>query len=126
MAVGQAGRSINLTSECIMYIFQMKFKTDSSKEVFYAWFVVMSLAIVGCINYLDRTIITTMRVSIEGAIPMTDAQFGLLTSVFLWVYGILSPFAGFLADRFNRSRVIIVSLFLWSIVTWITAFSTSF
>lgn len=99
---------------------------NNSKPSLYAWFVVMSLAIVGCINYLDRTIITTMRVSIEDAIPMTEAQFGLLTSVFLWVYGILSPFAGFLADRFNRSRVIIISLFLWSVVTWITAFSTSF
>ncbi len=36
-----------------------------------------------------------------------DARFGLLTSVFLWVYGLLSSFAGFLADRFSRSKVII-------------------
>lgn len=57
---------------------------------------------------------------------MTDAQFGLLTSVFLWTYGILSPFAGFLADRFNRSRVIIISLFVWSVVTWLTAYSKTF
>ncbi len=57
---------------------------------------------------------------------MTDAQFGLLTSVFLWVYGLLSPFAGFLADRFNRSRVIVVSLFVWSAVTWLTAYATTF
>lgn len=99
---------------------------DDSKPSIYAWVVVMALAIVGCLNYLDRTTITTMRVSIEGAIPMTDAQFGLLTSIFLWVYGILSPFAGFLADKFRRSRVIIISLFLWSLVTWLTAFSTSF
>lgn len=93
---------------------------------FYPWFIVLSLAIVGCLNYLDRAIITTMRVSIKDAIPMTDAQFGLLTSVFLWVYGIISPFAGFIADRFKRSWVIIGSLFLWSLVTWLTAFSTTF
>jgi MFS family permease len=83
-----------------------------------AWLFVGLLSIVGCLNYLDRTIITTMRVSIIDDMPMTDAQFGLLTSVFLWIYGILSPFAGYLADRFNRSRVIIVSLFVWSAVTW--------
>lgn len=91
-----------------------------------AWLIVVMLAIVGCLNYLDRIMITTMRVSIVDAIPMTDAQFGLLTSVFLWVYGIASPFAGFLADKFNRSKVVIASLFLWSLVTWLTAYSTTF
>ena len=70
--------------------------------------------------------ITTMRSSILSEIPMTDAQFGLLTSVFLWIYGLLSPLAGYMADRFNRSKVIIGSLFVWSIVTWLTAHATTF
>lgn len=92
----------------------------------YAWLVVFLLCVVGCLNYLDRIMITTMRTSIVEGIPMTDAQFGLLTSVFLWVYGLLSPFAGFLADKFKRSRVIIASLFLWSIVTWLTAHAQTY
>lgn len=84
------------------------------------------LWVVGCLNYLDRVMITTMRQSLTDAIPMTDAHFGLLTSVFLWIYGLLSPFAGFLADRFNRSRVIVISLFAWSVITWMTAHATTF
>lgn len=91
-----------------------------------AWLIVFLLCIVGALNYLDRTMITTMRGSITEAMPMTDAKFGLLTAVFLWVYGLLSPFAGFLADRFNRSRVIIISLFIWSAVTFLTAYATTF
>lgn len=63
-----------------------------------------------------------MRESVVTAIPMTNAQFGLLTSVFLWVYGILSPFAGFMADKFNRSKVIIGSLLVWSVITLLTAY----
>src|SRR6185369_5085835 len=59
--------------------------------------------------------------SLKDAIPMTEAQFGLLTTAFLLVYAGLSPFAGYLADRFHRSRVIIGSLFVWSLVTWLTA-----
>ncbi len=91
-----------------------------------AWLVVGLLWAVGLLNYLDRVMITTMRGSLLEAIPMTDAQFGLLTSVFLLVYAVLSPFAGYLADRFDRSRVIIGSLFLWSLVTWLTAHARTY
>lgn len=95
--------------------------TVSTKLSSRAWLIVGLLAFVGTLNYLDRVMITTMRSSIIEAIPMSDTKFGLLTSVFLWVYGLLSPFAGFLADRFKRSNVIIASLFLWSLVTWLTS-----
>ncbi len=91
-----------------------------------AWLIVGLLCIVGCLNYLDRIMLTTMRASVTSAITMTDAQFGLLTSAFLWIYGALSPFAGFLADRFSRSRVIIGSLFLWSLTTWLTSHCVTF
>ena len=91
-----------------------------------AWVVLAMLFFVGVLNYLDRTVIITMRGSIISSIPMSDAQFGLLTSVFLWVYGILSPFAGFMADRFKRSHVIIGSLFVWSAVTWMTGYATTY
>ena len=90
-----------------------------------AWLMVGLLWMVGCLNYLDRLILITMRTSIKEAIPMTDAQFGLLTTVFLVSYGLLSPIGGFLADQFNRSRIIIFSLFAWSAVTWLTAHATS-
>jgi MFS family permease len=92
----------------------------------YAWWVVGLLSVVGCLNYLDRMMITTMRFSIVESIPMTDAQFGLLTSLFLWIYGFLSPVGGFLADRFKRSWVIIGSLFVWSAVTWMTSMVTTY
>lgn len=86
-----------------------------------AWLTVFLLCVVGCLNYLDRSMISTMRESVVRAIPMTEAQFGLQTSVFLWVYAFLSPLAGFLADKFARSKVIIGSLFVWSLVTLLTA-----
>jgi len=91
-----------------------------------AWLIVGVLWVVATLNYLDRIMITTMRDSLTEAIPMSDAQFGLLTSVFLWVYGLLSPLAGFLADRFSRSRMIILSLLIWSALTWLTGHVQSF
>ncbi|MEO7600141.1 MAG: MFS transporter [Opitutus sp.] len=90
-----------------------------------AWLIVGLLWIVACLNYLDRLILITMRSSIKAEITMTDAQFGLLTTVFLVVYGLLSPLGGFIADKFNRSRIIIFSLFAWSATTWLTAHANS-
>jgi MFS family permease len=100
--------------------------TRPSTSTTQAWLCVALLWFVACLNYFDRIMLTTMRDSVTAAVPMTDAQFGLLTSVFLWVYGALSPFAGFMADRFGRSRVIIASLFAWSAITWLTGHTRTF
>jgi MFS family permease len=91
-----------------------------------AWLIVALLWFTVLSNYLARVLFTTMHGSIVTAIPMTEAQFGLLTSSLLWTYGFASPFAGFLSDRFNRSRVIIASTFLWSMITWLTSYARSF
>ncbi|MDB6167586.1 MAG: major facilitator superfamily 1 [Verrucomicrobia bacterium] len=85
-----------------------------------AWSVVALLWVVAMLNYVDRLVITTMHDPIVAELPMTEAQFGLLTSVFLWVYGLMSPLCGFLADRFSRRKVIFASLLTWSTVTWMT------
>lgn len=91
-----------------------------------AWLIVVFLFFVGALNYIDRNMLTTMRFSIIDSIPMSDAQFGLLTSIFLWVYGLMSPLAGYLADKFKRSYIIIFSLLVWSVVTWMTGHATTY
>ena len=43
-----------------------------------------------------------------------------------WTYAVLSPFAGFVADRVGKRWVIGASLLVWSIVTWWTGHVTTF
>ncbi len=92
----------------------------------YAWVVVGVLWMVSMLNYLDRLLIASMRDPIKESIPMTDAQFGLLTTVFLIVYGVLSPFGGYFADRYSRKLVIVASLWVWSVITLWTGFVRSY
>ncbi len=86
----------------------------------YAWAVVALLWVVAALNYVDRQVIFSVLPLLQADLNLSPAQLGLLSTVFLWVYGILSPFAGFLADRFGRVKVILVSLLVWSAVTWLT------
>jgi MFS transporter, Spinster family, sphingosine-1-phosphate transporter len=92
----------------------------------YAWAIVALLWVVALLNYLDRQIIFSVFPLLKADLRLSDAELGLLGSAFLWVYALLSPISGFLADRFGRVRVIIVSLLVWSLVTWLTRYARSF
>src|SRR6187399_889062 len=94
----------------------------------YAWTVVALLFPVALLNYLDRQMLATMKSSMVGDIPTiaNKADWGLVLGWFKWTYACLSPFAGFIADRFSRKHVIAASLFIWSAVTWWTGHVTSF
>jgi MFS family permease len=91
-----------------------------------AWVAVALLWVAALFNYLDRNVIATLHGPMLADVPMTEARFGMLTSILLWVYGLASPWCGFLADRFSRRKVIYLSLLVWSIVTWLTGRMHSF
>src|SRR5207247_9775030 len=92
----------------------------------YAWVLVGLLWVVALLNYLDRQVIFSLFPLLSTELGLSSVQLGLLSTVFLWIYGILSPAAGFVADRFGRGRLIAVSLLVWSAVTLATGASRNF
>jgi MFS transporter, ACS family, D-galactonate transporter len=94
----------------------------------YPWVVVGLLWVVALLNYMDRQMLSTMKPSmmIDIAELQTAANFGRLMAIFLWIYGIMSPFAGMIADRVNRKWLIVGSLFVWSAVTLAMGYAENF
>ena len=94
----------------------------------YPWLLVLFLWGVALLNYMDRQMLATMRPSMQ--IDITELQaatrFGQLMGIFLWVYGLMSPVSGLIADRLNRKWVIIGSLFVWSGVTFSMGYAGSY
>lgn len=93
-----------------------------------AWLVVGLLVPVALLNYLDRQMLAAMKSSMMDDIPdiATKANWGIVLGSFKWVYALLSPVGGYVADRVSRRHVIAASLFIWSAVTWLTGHVESF
>ncbi|MEI7908213.1 MAG: MFS transporter [Verrucomicrobiota bacterium] len=93
-----------------------------------AWFTVALLWPVALLNYLDRQVLATLQASIGTDISaVLDSQnFGRLMGVFLWIYGLMSPVSGLIADRFNRKHLIVASLAVWSAVTLLMGLAHDF
>ena len=103
----------------------MKSLTNSK---FYPWVVVALLGGVALLNYMDRQMLSTMKDSMQ--MDITDLQsatnFGRLMAVFLWIYGLMSPISGIIADNLSRKKLIVGSLLVWSSVTYLMGLATTY
>jgi MFS transporter, ACS family, D-galactonate transporter len=98
------------------------------EKKYYPWLVVGLLWVVALLNYIDRQMLSTMKPSmmVDIAELQTAANFGRLMAIFLWIYALMSPLSGVIADRLNRKWLIVASLFIWSGVTLLMGFAKTF
>lgn len=95
---------------------------------FYPWLVVALLWVVALLNYMDRQMLSTMQGAMKlDIVELQKAEaFGALMAVFLWIYGLVSPFAGVVADCVSRKKLVVGSLFVWSAVTYLMGYASDF
>ena len=94
----------------------------------YPWMVVGLLWVVALLNYMDRQMLSTMRdaMAIDIADLESKVMFGKVMAAFMWIYGFMSPISGIVADRVNRKWLIVISLGVWSTVTLLMGYATTY
>lgn len=94
----------------------------------YPWIVVGLLWGGALLNYMDRQMLSTMKDAMQVDIVelQSATNFGYLMAIFLWIYALMSPVSGVIADRMSRKWLIVGSLFVWSSVTYLMGVAETF
>ena len=100
----------------------MKETNNTSNYIFLGFLIILNI-----MNFVDRQLLASFANFIIPDLGLTNTQFGLLTGFgFLFFYSIMGLFMGFLADRFNRPKLIAFGVALWSILTSVSGLAKNF
>lgn len=84
------------------------------------------LAALNLLNYIDRSVLFAVQSLVQAEFHRSNAEFGLLTTVFFLCYMIAAPIMGALADRYSRKAILVAGVIVWSGATLLTAVAHSF
>ena len=85
------------------------------------------LTLVYTLSFIDRQIIGTLSPFIQDDLGLDDSQLGWLKGfAFALLYTVVGIPIAWLADRYNRVRIVSISLALWSGFTALTGLANSF
>ena len=86
----------------------------------YRGYVLFMLIVVYTFNFIDRQIIGILAVPIQAELGVSDTMMGVMRGVaFALFYSTLGVPIAWLADRYNRVRIMTVALSLWSFMTMV-------
>lgn len=91
-----------------------------------ARFAFIVLLVINILNYIDRSIFSSVQTVVQTDFHLTDIQLGLLNSSFLFIYGLATLPIGMWADRGTRKNIITICVTIWSIATALSGFTRDF
>jgi len=90
------------------------------------WQIVCLLCLITTINYLDRQAFAVAGPEIVRLFALSNTEFGLIGSAFLFAYGFGQLVIGPLVDRFGTKRSFRFAVIAWSIAGILHAFGRGF
>lgn len=101
--------------------------TPAGPDKGYRTYVLIVLILVYIFNFIDRQILGILAPSIKAELNLSDADLGWLGGwAFALFYTLMGVPIAMLADRFNRTWIITVSLAIWSGFTALCGTATGF
>jgi MFS family permease len=88
--------------------------------------VVLLLAAVLFLNYVDRGALPTAAHLIQVDLRLTSSQLGVLLSAFFWTYATIQIPIGWLAERHGAHRVLAIGLAVWAVATMLVGVTSSY
>lgn len=79
------------------------------------------LGLVVLTDQIDQNILRGVLEQLREEFSLSDPQLGILASSFILVNGLVTVPAGYLADRWNRTRTVGNTMLVWSGITAVTA-----
>ena len=102
---------------------------ETKNDGWYKWRMLFFLAFSYFLMHAARQIFNTALPDIKltfASQGISDGQWGLSRTVFLFAYGLMVPLAGIAADLSRRKWVIVVGALLFSASVFVTGFATGF
>ncbi|MBZ5524883.1 MAG: MFS transporter [Acidobacteriia bacterium] len=99
--------------------------TSASGSARFALGSLTVLVLVNIINFYDRQVPGALAEPIRNEFAMSDAQIGLLSSVFIWLYAVVGLPLGLMADRFSRKWLLAAGVTIWGALTGCAAWAMS-
>jgi len=92
----------------------------------YRWRIAILLCLITTINYIDRQALTMTSPILKDIFSLSESQYGLITSGFLFAYGLGQLLSGPVIDRLGTKRSFSIAVVAWSIVTMLHALGRGF
>jgi len=93
----------------------------------YRWYALAILFLVSVLNTVDKMLIPALAEPLRIEFGLSDSELGFLVGiVFSVAYAVASIPIGLLIDRVNRTRLLAALLVVWSLMTLLSAKTSSF
>lgn len=90
------------------------------------WYIVGLLCLASQLNYLDRQTFSVLANTIQKEFKLTDHDYSLITTTFLWTYAVAYLFSGRIVDRLGVRKSFLTFVSGWSFANMLHAFARSF
>lgn len=89
------------------------------------WYIAGLLCLASQLNYLDRQTLSVLASTIQNEFHLTDVDYSVITTTFLWTYAVSYAVSGYVVDWLGARRSFLMFVSGWSVANMLHAFGRS-